>query len=374
MAFCTMCGKELKDGEICQCQQQSMPDGFSGHGFDFDEEDDVSSGGFQNDFHHDYEEKEQKVEEETETQEIDLEPNWPEPDYSILGQLKSVWVAFSVRAGIGDPDIYDIDVYESDMEIVPECIDANEGEIPIKQYDMALLRSRLKFTRAEGRLQVTNKRVIFRAAGRSLVGRTTLQHEFSIEEIAGLEIRKDHRFSFLNLFLCLFLASACMGLPTAIIQAVAEEAGYFTMALCVIFGIGGVIPFFVVYKKFILKFVCLSFSVAGSGLMMRMAESELMQKLWMILFVIVVLIWFWTLFIMFFVPNLEIIVKTKGGTGAVEIRRKKNHIFAPNKPEYTGFSEVLPWVDTEMAIIEVGAMIEDIQNFGDAGIKKWKEQ
>jgi hypothetical protein len=97
------------------------------------------------------------------------------------------------------------------MEIVPTCISANENEIPVKQYNIAVLRNLLKFERAEGRMQVTNKRVIFRAAGRSVGGRTTLQHEFAIDEIAGIEARYNFKFSFMYLiFAILIIASASL--------------------------------------------------------------------------------------------------------------------------------------------------------------------
>jgi hypothetical protein len=67
----------------------------------------------------------------------------------------------------------------------------------------------LKFERAEGRIQVTNKRVIFRAAGRSIAGRTTLQHEFAIDEIAGIEAQNNFKFSFLYVvFAALIMALA----------------------------------------------------------------------------------------------------------------------------------------------------------------------
>lgn len=54
-------------------------------------------------------------------------------------------------------------------------------------------------------MQVTNKRVIFRAAGRSIGGRTTLQHEFSIGDISGVEARSDYKFSLLYLIFAFFI-------------------------------------------------------------------------------------------------------------------------------------------------------------------------
>ncbi|MCL2879933.1 MAG: hypothetical protein FWF29_06800 [Treponema sp.] len=112
------------------------------------------------------------------------------------------------RMGVGSPERNATDTYERGMQIVPGCISANDNEIPVRQYNIAVLRNLLKFERAEGRMQVTNKRVIFRAAGRSVGGRTTLQHEFAIDEIAGIEARKNFKFSFLHLIFALIIIIA----------------------------------------------------------------------------------------------------------------------------------------------------------------------
>ncbi|MCL2441770.1 MAG: hypothetical protein FWD14_08510 [Treponema sp.] len=109
------------------------------------------------------------------------------------------------KMGIGSPEKNAADTYERGMRIVPDCIKANDNEVPVKQYNIAVLRTLFKFERAEGRLQITNKRIILRAAGRSVGGRTTLQHEFAINEVAGIEARNNFKFSFLFLVFALFI-------------------------------------------------------------------------------------------------------------------------------------------------------------------------
>jgi len=116
-------------------------------------------------------------------------------------------ISMKNRMGIGSPERNATDTYERGMKIVPACISANENEIPVKQYNIAVLRNLLKFERAEGRMQVTNKRVIFRAAGRSVGGRTTLQHEFAIDEVAGIEARNNFKFSFMYLIFAILILS-----------------------------------------------------------------------------------------------------------------------------------------------------------------------
>ena len=109
------------------------------------------------------------------------------------------------RMGLDDPKRNASDRYERGQQIVPDSIKPNEGEVPVKQYVIAVLRNLLRFERAEGRLQVTNKRVIFRAAGTSLRGRTTLHQEYAIDEIAGIEARNNYKFNFLYFIFSLLI-------------------------------------------------------------------------------------------------------------------------------------------------------------------------
>ena len=40
--------------------------------------------------------------------------------------------------------------------------------------------------------------------------------------------------------------------------------------------------------------------------------------------------------------------------------------------EYSGFAEVLPDKDADLAIKELGTIINDIKTLGDFGVEKWK--
>ena len=41
--------------------------------------------------------------------------------------------------------------------------------------------------------------------------------------------------------------------------------------------------------------------------------------------------------------------------------------------EYSGFSEVLPGKDADLAIKEIGAIINDIKTLGDFAVEKWQQ-
>ena len=70
---------------------------------------------------------------------------------------------------------------------MPDLIAPCEQEIPIKQYQLCNARSRLRGLWQEGRIQVTNKRILFRLSGRSWIGRAMSHTEFTIDEVAGVE-------------------------------------------------------------------------------------------------------------------------------------------------------------------------------------------
>ena len=336
MPYCGQCGKWLEPGEICNCsasnQSFGRPD--AGQTENYQE----SSGG---------------------------------------GYTPPFWLGLKNRIGLGEPETNDVDYYERNLNIIPQCVDPDSGETPIKQYNIAILRTRLMFMRSEGRLQVTNKRVIFRATGRSLMGRTTLQHEFAIDEIAGAKLRKDHRLSFFNLLGAGIVASVGGFLGMSLFMALFRQGSTgFAGVLAVLLMAASIIPSFTLYKMFPLKLFFLSIAF-GPLLVLSQMSSGMYggdgKSPWMLFLIIQTVFIIFTMFIICFVPNLILEIETKGTQPAVEIRRKESSIFNFwRKPEYTGFAEVIPWLDTEVAIIELWAMISDIQKYGDSAIEQWR--
>jgi len=69
-------------------------------------------------------------------------------------------------------------------------------------------------------------------------------------------------------------------------------------------------------------------------------------------------------------PDLVVYIYVKGGA-VVEIVRAKTRYAAITGRTYTGYAEAAPAQDAMAAIYELGAVITDINNQGDAGIKKW---
>ena len=244
--------------------------------------------------------------------------------------------------------------------IVPECINPDIDEVPIRQYDIATLQSLLKGAFAEGRLQVTNKRILFRAHGNSLVGATSIQHEFSIEEIAGIEIRKEPAFNVIHTILMVFLTIFCVTTFQPLFYRL-YSWGFIGSIVNLLMAAASALFFFIFKDKKVTRHVILSILFAGVSWKAVGAASLLSMKA--ISSLIIIAIYFLGILSVTLAPNLAIAIKTKGGAPSIEIR-KKDGFFSRKNNDYTGFSQVIPGPDVDKAIKELGALIREVQLTG----------
>ena len=413
MAFCKFCGKQIEEGKVCGCQTSTKPI-------------------------------------------IDKE------------RAKGFIESMKNRMGIGEPERNATDTYERGMNIVPDCIKPIAGEVPIKQYNVAVLRNVLRYERAEGRMQVTNKRVVFRAAGRSIGGRTALQQEFGIDKLAGVESQRNYRFGFVYLLVGILVTSIAMLLSVLLFSNIngaltrmrvdsyqsqmkrlseqfqqesqrAEERylkdmegmqdrysdnwdrmqaeinrideqyqsnlqkrnekydedsrrlqrntynenGGIFFVVRLIIGFAGLAIFFTLYKKFLLKLAILGVSCGAVTLASitsmqgilggRYSSGGFNPGILLLPFLIVII---FGLVLYSLKPNLAIIIKTKSGldiSTPIKIQRSRG-FWAIRQDGGTGFSEVFPTEESESAIREIGALINDINILGDQGMAKWREK
>lgn len=369
MAFCTKCGRKLEDGEVCNCQSVV----------------DTSAGDVFNPYN--------SVQPNSNTVSVD--------DKDVVINIDTDKVKKGISDAVGkfatgvdkiseQKDKYDSSTsFESGMKIVPDCIAANDGEIPIKQYDFAKLRNRLTLENARGRIQVTNKRIIFRAAGQSLFGKSVLHQEFRIDEIAGVEIRNKPEFNLLSLIFGIIITAIFGGgvgfaLTSLIgntndygdgsfpLAAASVVFGFFVLAACAL------VTFLAATNRIFEKFygirqILLSIA-CGSILAQVMSYYDNAFMIFCVaLLALACLI---NLFLYSIVPNLVAIFKT-GASAAIEIKREPimgllSFLFVAKDDQNSGYQEILPWKDTDIAIRELGTMIDDIKTMGDAAIEKWK--
>ena len=214
---------------------------------------------------------------------------------------------------------------------------------------------------------VTNRRVLFRAAGTSLTGNLLQEHEFNLDELAGIEMHKDYKFSLLNFFGSILVESLAMLLAMTLLSSTGNGG---TIAVGVILGLLGIVPTVIVYKHPWLKLLCAGISVAC--FQMAISSSTGGQGFLLFLLLIASIVYLIDLVIVCFVPNLMIKIKVKGAIPAIHIGSQRSLLERrAGSGEYSGFVEVLPWEDTIMAMNELGALLDDLKKQGDYAIEKW---
>lgn len=417
MSFCRYCGRQLAEGEVCGCTARQQDAGYGGYSGDTGAQ---SAAGYQQDglgyqfedteYHETAEDNQQESsgyqqegsgyqQEEAKVKKGGSEKK-QKLDEETVNEKKDELFAKLTRSDV-------INTYERGKKIVPDCIKANDGEIPIKQYNFAVLRTRLSFEKAEGRLQVTNKRLLFRATGRSLMGRTELHEEFKVSEIAGIDIRNRYVLSLFKVITSLLLSAFFFFLgfivPTWILGKADSEVlstiyGVLSMLWSVFIFIAVIVASVIIthfryYNKFYwLKQIFVANALGGLfanvglgvvGMIRRFSIFTGMQRegidprIYFIFIIPLSIMFLVILFLMCFVPDLVVSIKTKGSLPAVFVSREKGSALTSflggGASNNCGFREVGPWKDTDKAIKELGTLIDDINTLGDAAIEKWRE-
>lgn len=289
------------------------------------------------------------------------------------GPKKTFWETLKDKMGYGEPEPMDKNAYEDGKNIVPDCVDAVDGETAVKQYDVATLKDRvlcIPYAKAKGRVQVTNKRVIFRAPGRSVAGRTTVQHEFAVNELSGIEARKNYIFRTLDFIIGILVVLAGGFVMTGLIGAMCGIANGIALPiiLTLMFGSAGCVPFFLLKKKWWLKLLCLGASLVpfytygsmlyalGSGYYYSNGVAVFFGAFFLFLAFIVFVLTVGSLFLNAIKPNLVLVFKTKEAGDAVTVRRKKFSLGG----ERFGYDLVIPAKDIDSCIKEINAVISDL--------------
>jgi hypothetical protein len=238
--------------------------------------------------------------------------------------------------------------------IMPACVEASEGETPVKQYFAASIRAAGRFEKTKAQMLVTNKRLIFRSYGRSALGCAIAQKEFDIIEIKGVESRLGRRFSAASLAFCLILALGSGVLAFFLVRFLV--AGSLLLA-----GVSSGVASLAFILAAVLSKSRLGLKAALAGAAFGMQGAMLTATGNNIFFAtLAIAAFFAAAFAILgsFAPELRISVLTGSGKELVLIG--------------ADFGRVSPGGDVLSLIHEIGAIVRDIQEMGDAGADKWR--
>ncbi|CUX51530.1 MULTISPECIES: hypothetical protein [Clostridia] len=184
-----------------------------------------------------------------------------------------------------------------------------EKEVPIKQYHICNARSRICRLWQEGRIQITNKRIIFHLSGCCWNKKAISHTEFAIDEVEGISVSNGVSFRTWD-----FLLGFIIGAIVLIISCAAGN------------------PF--------------------------RTRTGIFATL------IVLLVYIVLLLLYAMKPSFSIRIMTKHTSD--ELTHIGNGRIASSAIEF------LPGGDTDVAARELGAVILDVQKLGDSVVEKWK--
>ncbi|MCL2528452.1 MAG: hypothetical protein FWE42_08530 [Defluviitaleaceae bacterium] len=294
-----------------------------------------------------------------------------------------------------------IETPHASANMVPGQVKPMSGEVPIKQYHIANINNLLRINRTAGYLEITSKRIIYRAEKHTYISSSTTHNEFAIEEIAGLEVTNNHRFSIARCAIGLTIIAGFSALiawavialtfgffgdaytvdfmtrPTLrqVLPWVFErlgqdrhaDIGNLSMITGLIAGFGGIALFFLFKGKLLLKQFLLGMSFGGFA-----AVALTYNTYAFVLLALSSLCAIFGLGLFSTVSDLVISVLNKGGDKVCLVRaRRLADIFHGSYG--IGYAEIAPTDETDAAAQELGAIIGDVQKLGVDGVERWRE-
>jgi len=267
----------------------------------------------------------------------------------------------------------------------PPQINTPDSEAIIKKYHIAHLRNLLRVNRAAGYLELTNKRIIFKAENNFFNKKTIIRREHKIEGLAGIEAVSNYRFSFTRIVfgLITMLAMATLvaagaiaathGLPWAESTAInmmsppltglfsyafegLQESWYpdinpISLVIGLATGFGGVAMFLLLRNRLWLKLIFIGMTLGGFG-----ASALTYNMFAFVLFIMSIAFAILGLVIFSWIPDLVISAITKEGK-IVRLVCARRYTDILHGTQGVGYAEVAPTEETEVAIKELGTIL-----------------
>lgn len=203
--------------------------------------------------------------------------------------------------------------------ILKTNITACEGEVSVKSYLCTHFDSKLFGIKADGFLEVTNKRLLFLATGKSIGGTSAIQSEVAIGDVSEIKIYRGTTFN-----LPLFITGLVISLAIAAAIKTALSSIFYN-------------------SPFLTSVVVLT--LLGYAIYRVYYASK--KK------------------------AFSMLINTKGGNGNVVYIAGLSPFGGGNGAAARALTAE-PARDSDLLMREIGALVLDIQNLGDNAIEKWQ--
>jgi multidrug transporter EmrE-like cation transporter len=245
-----------------------------------------------------------------------------------------------------------------------------EGEVPIRQYEMAKYQNFLLGLFAKGRLEVTNRRVIYRVTGFSFLGSLMVYSEYDVKHICGFDIRRNNRFSWPVLILSILLLILFGVIDMVLLQMAAP--GDDARALFIRAGIALValvLPLIFRKSKLFCHWLCMFPLMAGVLFLQSPGRSDLSQPASVLSIIVFIAgIFFCIIFGLGFAMLPDVSINILSDTAAANVISLMNaHVHLLDSAQRIRYGR-----DADRAISELGAILSDLHTYGDSAVQKWR--
>lgn len=272
-------------------------------------------------------------------------------------------------------------IKEAEVDLLANNVVPAEGESTVRTYHCTYYREKMLGLKSGGFLGITNKRVIFQAAGEISSGGSLIQSEVPIADVSGINSYKGTYFNLFAVIGALLLAGVALMLIPAILTGLGYLLESYTIFKIVgwLLAIGAFIGSFLVSVKMVWR----TFLVAVSaGALLGLAGVEALDfiyalssgggsNFWLLLLLVGTFIYMFICAIWYGRrPTFSLEINSRGGSSTpIRIASAGGFLsaVAVNMPN------ALPGKDAKKMLHEIGALITDIQTLGDYGIAKWKQ-
>lgn len=347
--FCDQCGKELKDGEVCNCIQNKVQKSTNEN---VQNDTEPSNGNGNSDVGSIIKGISDAIGSFLDKIYYSVTPKDKSSNKSSAIALRKL-LTFSQEDYIKPLE----NVYERGARITPDLVQPCSDETIIRQYDICTVRAAIKGLWQDGKLLVTNKRILFRLSGRNWLGKEQTSKEFEIDDIAGIDMSYSSKINLGSALINIILGIIPMFIGALIGSAVPLLGAILGLILFL---------FFLIFLrghhifKFIVFFTCIAL-MSGIGIVWGSVGGVIVS--------ICLIITIVQLYLASLRPHFTFKVMTKS-IAAAPISAGGMGIFS-GLPSGI-FGAILPGKDADRAMDELGAMISDIKEYGELGVNKWK--
>ena len=238
--------------------------------------------------------------------------------------------------------------------------------------------------KAEGVVQVTNKRIIYNKIGVSRMGKEYSHSEFSVDDVAAVSVEKTTSINLWFLIVAILTA-----LPMTLIGlGIGLASGQSFISMIITLGLIALGSWLLYSKHYVWMY---STTIVGVGYpfgaMIRNSMVSMIDSIGYressnnagiaVIVCYIGMIALSALLLIAFIKNLykltiSLVVSSKsGGATPIDCSSSKMGIF--NMNNLGAFVYMYETPQTDIVAKELGAMISDIQKYGDYGINKWTE-